>query len=149
MQGGGKGARAKVPRELRYDRDRLDKYWFVVMCVDGIRYRKSLHSVVLETFVGPRPVGMQIRHLDGDSRNNHVANLRYGTAKENGEDRRKHGTVARGSKNGNSKLSHDQVRMIRQLHAEKKLTRRELITVTDISVKQLNNILNELQWKVT
>jgi hypothetical protein len=31
MQGGGKGARAKVPRELRYDRDRLDKYWFVVM----------------------------------------------------------------------------------------------------------------------
>lgn len=53
---------------------------------------RPVHSVVLEAFVGPRPHGVEIRHLDGDPTNASLANLVYGTRSENGLDKRAHGT---------------------------------------------------------
>jgi hypothetical protein len=53
-----------------------------------VRY---VHSLVAEAFIGPRPIGLEVRHLDGDSTNNAVDNLRYGTHAENMQDRVKHG----------------------------------------------------------
>lgn len=51
----------------------------------------SVHSLVLATFVGVRPEGMETRHLDGDQKNNDISNLKYGTTAENTQDRTKHG----------------------------------------------------------
>lgn len=51
-----------------------------------------VHALVMETFVGPRPEGSEIRHLDGDRCNNRVDNLKYGTHSENMMDRERHGT---------------------------------------------------------
>ena len=42
-----------------------------------------VHRLVLVTFVGPRPEGMECLHLDGDPGNNNLPNLRWGTHKEN------------------------------------------------------------------
>jgi hypothetical protein len=42
-------------------------------------------------FVGPRPPGLEIRHLDGDPGNNALNNLRYGTRSENLVDKSYHG----------------------------------------------------------
>lgn len=44
--------------------------------------RKTCH-LVLEAFVGQRPPGAICRHLDDDKTNNHLENLRWGTASEN------------------------------------------------------------------
>jgi hypothetical protein len=52
----------------------------------------TVHSMVMLAFVGPRPDGMDIRHLDGNPRNNHLANLCYGTRSENIYDSVRHGT---------------------------------------------------------
>lgn len=57
----------------------------------GRRISRTVHSLVAAAFIGPRPEGLQIRHLDGHPLNNDVANLRYGTASENQMDRVKHG----------------------------------------------------------
>jgi hypothetical protein len=51
-----------------------------------------VHALVLLAFVGPRPIrddGLRVecRHLDGDPSNNALANLRWGTVKENRADR--------------------------------------------------------------
>ncbi len=46
-----------------------------------------VHRMVLETFVGDCPAGMQCRHLDGNSHNNNINNLCWGTSKENHSDR--------------------------------------------------------------
>jgi hypothetical protein len=46
----------------------------------------SIHSLVAAAFIGPRPAGMHIRHLDGDKSNNYVTNLCYGTPAENAAD---------------------------------------------------------------
>lgn len=46
----------------------------------------------METFVGPPPPGLEVRHLDGVSHNNLLSNLVYGTHLENMRDRLIHGT---------------------------------------------------------
>lgn len=47
--------------------------------------------LVGEAFLGPRPDGLETRHLDGNPANNSARNLRYGTKSENAQDRVRHG----------------------------------------------------------
>jgi hypothetical protein len=77
---------------------RRGKYRGLVLCSNGRRESRSFHSLVAETFHGPRPPVLQVRHLDGNSLNNHPSNLRYGTAAENGLDRVEHGADANARK---------------------------------------------------
>ena len=75
-------------------------YCRVHLQINGETKSKSVHSLVAEVFIGPRPKGLQIRHLDGYKANNRSGNLVYGTAKENEADKVLHGTKATGCKNG-------------------------------------------------
>lgn len=50
------------------------------------------HRLVLETFVGPCPDGMETLHRNGIRSDNRLVNLRYGTRSENMFDAREHGT---------------------------------------------------------
>lgn len=62
---------------------------------NGTNFRPSVHSLILETFVGPRPKGKrEIRHLDGNGLNNRLENIIYGTTQENTHDQVRHGTHA-------------------------------------------------------
>ncbi len=42
-----------------------------------------VHQLVLRTFVGPPPEGMEVRHLDGNPQNNALDNLCYGSRHDN------------------------------------------------------------------
>ena len=46
-----------------------------------------VHRLVLEAFVGPCPEGMECRHLEGDTANNALSNLAWGTPQENAADK--------------------------------------------------------------
>lgn len=59
--------------------------------LDGARFTRRVHVLVAAAFIGPRPTGAIIRHLDGNPANNTPANLRYGTVSENAYDRVRHG----------------------------------------------------------
>lgn len=50
----------------------------------------SVHVLVAEAFIGPRPDGCDVRHLNGSPIDNREANLCYGTPKENCADRTQH-----------------------------------------------------------
>lgn len=52
---------------------------------------RTIHTLVAEAFLGPRPVGMEVRHLDDHPSNNNLSNLAYGTQSENVLDRVKNG----------------------------------------------------------
>lgn len=52
----------------------------------GVSRGLLAHVAVALAFLGPRPEGMQVRHLDTDKSNNHRLNLAWGTAKENRAD---------------------------------------------------------------
>jgi hypothetical protein len=73
-----------------------------------------VHRLVLEAFVGTCPIGSECRHLDGNRKNSILANLQWGTVKENRADAIRHGTQVRGERCGTSKLKTAQVRRIKQ-----------------------------------
>ena len=75
---------------------------------------RTVHSLVAEAFIGPRPEGKEVCHNDGNPTNNCVENLRYDTRKENLLDEYRAG---RGSR---SRLTPEIVRSIRAELAEKK-----------------------------
>jgi hypothetical protein len=71
-------------------------YRAVQLYRDGMRQQAYVHTLVALTFHGPRPAGLQIRHLDGNQLNNRPENLCYGTAAENAADTYRHGYVKGG-----------------------------------------------------
>jgi len=66
-------------------------YLFVNLSVHGNTKREYVHRLVAVAFNGPRPEGMQCRHLDGDFDRNVPANLAWGTSSENKFDTVRHG----------------------------------------------------------
>ena len=54
--------------------------------VNSAEYSGNLGVLVLTAFVGPRPIGLQCRHLDDNWFNNALSNLRWGTRSENAHD---------------------------------------------------------------
>ncbi len=53
---------------------------------DGKYVVVSMHSLMLESFVGPRPEGMIACHNNGNSSDNRIENLRWDTHKSNARD---------------------------------------------------------------
>lgn len=94
-------------------------------CVDGKgRLHLDLPSgirqvahLVADAFVGARPRGCVLRHLDGNHLNNKPGNLEYGTYSDNTQDAIRHGTFQRGETNGRAKLTDGAVKSIRRAHA--------------------------------
>jgi hypothetical protein len=84
---------------------------------DGTSHQRQVHRIVLEAFIGPCPAGMEACHNNGVRSDNRLDNLRWDTRKNNLADRVRHGTVNRGERHGRSKLSAEQVRQLRDLHA--------------------------------
>jgi hypothetical protein len=97
--------------------------------IDREQRHRFAQRLVLESFVGPCPTGMECRHLDGNPSNNRLGNLAWGTKQQNMGDQRAHGTLAagenhyaktqphrlaRGSAHGCAKLNEQQVMEIRQ-----------------------------------
>jgi HNH endonuclease len=76
-----------------------------------------VHAVVCTAFHGPRPEGLQVRHLNGCNTDNRAANLEWGTGAENQADRILHGTDHRGERNYKTTLTEADVRQIRDLRA--------------------------------
>lgn len=73
-------------------------YKRVDLCRSGSVKHRSIHSLVLEAFVGPRPVGKFGLHGDDNPSNNRLDNLRWGTPSENNQDallRGRHKQVAK------------------------------------------------------
>jgi hypothetical protein len=56
------------------------------MVILAPRKKHYVHALVALAFIGPRPDGQQVRHLDGDRFNNARANLAYGTPSQNSYD---------------------------------------------------------------
>lgn len=67
-------------------------YQRVQLWTNGVRTRRLVHLLVLETFVGPCPPGLEARHRNGVSFDNRLSNLTWGTHSENQLDKVAHGT---------------------------------------------------------
>jgi len=78
----GPGLRGRILRPFRDRRGRLT----VTLCRDGRGKSLMIHRLVAEAFIGPRPDGMETRHLNDQAWDNRLVNLAYGTSSENKRD---------------------------------------------------------------
>lgn len=70
-------------------------YLKVNLSRDGKAETRYTHRVVLESFVGACPDGMEVDHIDNDKSNNALTNLRYLSHAENMERQNEFGTSVR------------------------------------------------------
>lgn len=62
-------------------------YPMVTLWLDGGRRQRTVHSLIAEAFIGPRPEGQVVRHLNDVPTDNRPENLAYGTYQENEMDK--------------------------------------------------------------
>lgn len=139
------GHLAKNPhwKKLKFTHGNGDKRYLAVSL--GAGKRRLAHRLVAEAFIGKCPEGQDVRHLDGVHHNNAATNLAYGTRTQNMADAKRHGTTCRGERNGNSFLTVDKVREIRQTY-EQGFTHRQVSAQFSISYEQARQIRLGLRW---
>lgn len=115
----------------------------------GTMHRVPVHRLVAAAFIGPRPEGLQVNHIDGDKKNNHISNLEYVTPSEN----IRHGLEVLGIQRAHgeavyhAKLTESEVLGIRALHDLGNATHKELGEIYGVSASNIGCIVRRHTWK--
>jgi hypothetical protein len=118
-------------------------YLCVNLTYKGFRAQCTVHTLVLEAFVGKKPEGMECCHNDGNRLNANLDNLRWDTKKNNHADKKIHGTNQAGSKNPSSKLTEEQAFFIKH----SKLSPKDLCERYGVSRGCIEKIRHGINWK--
>lgn len=122
----------------------VSKYFRVTLLSKGRKETLFVHRLIARTFLDG--VGAHTRHLDGDSQNNRVFNLAFGTAQENANDAVRHGVTRRGEEHSNAKITTLQVRAVRALILAK-FTYAEVSTLLGIPKTIVGDVVRRATWK--
>lgn len=108
----------------------------------------GVHQLVADAFHGKCPNGMQVRHLNGNPKDNKPSNLQYGTAMENASDRMKHGTYLGGSNHHSAKLTGGQAASIRRRRRSGEKVK-DLAKEFSVSTSTIESIIYGRSYKPT
>lgn len=126
------------------------RYFPLRLWKERVAYPVWTHQIILKTFVGPCPQGLECRHLDGNPQNNALENLKWGTRLENMRDKIRHGTNrgggSKGEQHGMSKLTNECVIQIRKNYSEG-VTSRDLASRFNVHIGTIQRIVNRTKWK--
>lgn len=87
------GTSQKYRGRIRLPHDNGHGYLQVSLYLSSKGRQIKAHRAVAEAFIGPGAPGQEVRHLDGNRRNNAASNLAWGTRAENMQDAVRHGTL--------------------------------------------------------
>lgn len=118
-------------------------YVMVTLSHDGTKKSPTMHSLVAAAFIGPRPKGWDIDHIDNDKSNNAYTNLEYVTRRVNLKRADAMGLTRRGELNGRARFTEDDVRAIRS----SKLSQSELGRHYGCRQSTIWGIQNYTSWK--
>lgn len=140
----GRGIRARVKGRILAQH--VGPFYNTVCLVrPGSKKTMAVHSLVLLAFVGPLKDCHCARHIDGNSRNNKLSNLAYGTYSENIADKETHGTKKEGANHYKSILSRAQAKHI--LESKGKKTIYELAKEFCVKPSTISKIHTRKNWK--
>ena len=122
-------------------------YFRVVLCENNKIYKRLVHRLVLRTYVGLCPAGMECRHLNGVRTDNRLINLCWGTHQENVQDSVKNRTYPYGEKCYKTKLKEHQVILIRFLRNIAKFSGNDLAYQFNTTRSNIYAICNGHSWK--
>lgn len=139
---------ARHKRQVLIPRQHGDGYLTVRLFFHGGAANRKIHSLVAEAFIGPRPLGADVNHRDGNKANNCIANLEYATRSENVRHAYRTGLIPdrSGERNSNSKVSAAQVSEI-QRRAMAGESARVLASEFEISVGHIRKIIRGDHWR--
>lgn len=137
-----RGPRVKAPMVPRilHPNENNRGYYDVTLCLPEPR-KYLVHQLILEAFVGPKPLGLECRHLDGDPLNNRLDNLLWGTHQENIADATKEGRM------GGFKLVIDDVRQILDLIKITRMNENDIGKLYGVSAGTIRAIKEYRTWK--
>lgn len=102
---------------LKGSRHRLGYLQHYLVTPNGL-IRMWLHRLVATVFISPPPFDKaEVRHMDGNPRNNAVGNLAWGTHAENQADIPRHGRAKCGESSKRATIKNHQAREIVQMWA--------------------------------
>lgn len=122
------------------------KYPSVVLCRNGIHKTRTVHTLVLEAFIGPKPKGMEACHCNGNRADNRLSNLRWDTPAANNQDKIAHGTVGIGERNTMSKLTEEKVKHIHYLLASGDISQAEIARRMGVTPMTISRIKHGETW---
>lgn len=108
---------------------------------DGKQYKKHPYVLVAQAFIGERPKGYDVCHIDGDLTNNKLTNIRFDTRSQNRIDNYRYG-----GKTGRGKLTIEQVLEIRRLHATGNYKQIELAKKFNVGGDNISRIVTRRQF---
>ncbi len=108
---------------------------------------KYIHRIIAEAFLGDYSEDLQVNHINGIKTDNRVENLEMVTNAENMRHALAMGLVNnRGSKNGMSKLSDEQVLEIKKLLIKDKYTQTYIASLYGIHQSVISDIKHGKLW---
>lgn len=126
-------------------------YRFVQVWKDSKRQVRSVHSLVAEAFIGPRPAGAVVHHKDGNKKNNRLSNLTYYTRAENNKHARDTGLwqpAPKGPDHPSAVLTWEKVALIEQLYKTGDWTHRELAKKFKVGHSTIGKLLRGKTYDV-
>lgn len=121
-------------------------YRRLVLIDDGERLGVAVHALVAGAFLGDRPDGLTVDHINGVKTDNRVENLRYLSRGDNKRAASALGLVCRGERHHSSKLSAADVLAIRQRRVAGE-TLRHIAKSYGISLRATAKIVRRLSWQ--
>lgn len=88
-------------------------YMAVRPVINGRNVHVYIHDAVAAAFIGPKPEGFAVNHIDGVKTNNTPQNLEYVSHAQNMRHASDNGLLARGERHPSSKLTEASVRALR------------------------------------
>jgi hypothetical protein len=105
----------------------------------------SVHRLILLSFVGPCPEGMECLHLNNDKQDNRPSNLKWGSQKQNMEQRQQEGGYAIGEKHHSSKLTRRNVIWIRKNYP--RITMGDMGRKFNVTLQAIWLIVHRKNWR--
>lgn len=128
-----------LPENLGYTR--------ISLCSNGSRKNKTVHSLVMDSFVGYRKDCIVINHINGIKTDNRLENLEYCSQSHNRkEDFRTGRQSLQGEKNTQSKLTEKDVLDIIELRQKIKLKYSQIADIFGITKSGVSSIFNGYTW---
>ncbi|END7728784.1 NUMOD4 motif-containing HNH endonuclease [Escherichia coli] len=126
----------------------VNGYKYVCLYKDGVKKNILIHKLVASHFVGGFAEGLQVNHIDGDKYNNNYLNLEWVTP--SGNISHSYGLESRGNvkgeRNGNSKISNDDVIKIKEMVANG-FPQCEVAKLFGIHNSKVSRIVNGKAWR--
>jgi len=114
--------------------------YYTVQLSKGRGKTFKVHGLVADTFLGPRPEGLETLHGKLGKEVNTVDNLKYGTHKENEADKVRDGTSGH-------VLSNEKILEIRYIYNSNQLNCRQLANLYELDYSQVSNIVLNKSYK--